>query len=156
MSFRALRLHLSCPGSVALEDPGPSLTHLVFCLVSRAWHPGSAPSGLSSFLHLVFSLTHPYFSGLLHSDQVLLPERIYVGGLNLMRCQAGLSRRFLPPRPASETTALNPVFPFPLTCFILFPLPPSPTFFSSLFLFFSTFTHSFLCPGRSELLNHSL
>lgn len=138
MSSRALRLHLSCPGSVALEDPGPSLTHLVFCLVSRAWHPGSAPSGLSSFLHLVCSLTYPYFPGLLHSDQVLLPERIYVGGLNLMRCRAGLFCRFLPPRPALEITALNPVFHFPLTCFILLLHPPSlPASFFYLHSFFS-------------------
>lgn len=32
------------------------------------------------------ALTHPYFSGLLHPDQVLLQGRIYVDGLNLMQC----------------------------------------------------------------------
>lgn len=141
MSFRELRLHLRCPGSVTLEDPGPSLTHLVFCLVSRAWHPGSAPSGLSSLLHLVFSLTHPYFSGLLHSDQVLLPERIYVGGLNLMGCRAGLLRRFLAPRPALEIRALNPGFHFPLTRFILTLLLLHPPFFPAFLFFF--YLHSF-------------
>lgn len=142
MSFREPRLHLRCPGSVALEDPGPSLTHLVFCLVNRAWHPGSTPSGLPSLLHLVFLLMHPYFPGLLHSDQVLLPERIYVGGLNLMGCRAGLFRRFLPPRPALETTALNPGFHFPLTCFILTLLLLHPPSFPASFFFFP-YLHSF-------------
>lgn len=92
-----------CPDSVTLANLEPSLTHPVFCLVSRAWHPGSASSGLFSSLHLAFSFTHPYFSGLLHPDHILLPGRIYVGGLSLTQYRAGLFCRF----PATEARIRN-------------------------------------------------
>lgn len=92
-----------CPVSVTLANLEPSFTHPVFCLVSRAWRPGSASSGLFSSLHLAFSFTHTYFSGLLHPDHVLWPGRIYVVGLNLMKCWAGLFCRF----PATEARIRN-------------------------------------------------
>lgn len=82
---------------------GLRATHPVFCLMDRAWHPGRASSTLFSLLHLLFSFTHPYFPGLLHPDQVFLPGRIYVGGLNLAQGRAGLSHRF----PATEDNIRN-------------------------------------------------
>lgn len=82
----------------------------------------------------------PILSRPLHSDQVLLPETIYVGGLNLMQSRAGLFCRFLPPRPVLEITALSLAFHFLLTRFTLIPpLCTQPRSF-----FFSFYLYSFL------------
>lgn len=60
--------------------------------------------------------------------------------------------------PTLEITALNLVFHFLLTCFILIPPPPSPSYLPCLipFPFLPILIHSHLCPDRPELLNHSI